>query len=428
MPEQRRRAGMVLPLLGILLVAINLRPAITSVGPVLPLLGDDLALDASALGLLGALPVAVFGIVAVVVAPLVQRFGVERTTAGALALLTVATVLRSWPGPSANLWIGTVLIGAAIAVGNVVVPVIVKTSFPRSTALVTAVYVAVLGIFAGLAAALAVPLAEGSRLSWRFSLGVWAILTFAGLCFWTARALRARSPGAGGVLPVGAAGTASAERPAHPAQKEQRAQKAQKAGGAGVWRRATAWQISVYMGVQSSVFYVALTWLPTVEQELGVDPVAAGWHMFILQVAGVVGNLAAPALMRIGGDQRVAAVLPGILYGTAAIGLLLAPGIVVPWVALTGLGTGVAFVVALTLIAGRASDIATAKHVSAMAQGVGYGVSALALFIAGLVQAWDPLAVLGVIAIASAGVVLTGAYAGRRSLLSATTGIHPGSN
>ncbi|MPV50556.1 MFS transporter [Pseudactinotalea sp. HY160] len=417
MPEQRRRAGMVLPLLGILLVAINLRPAITSVGPVLPLLGDDLALDASALGLLGALPVAVFGIVAVVVAPLVQRFGVERTTAGALALLTVATVLRSWPGPSANLWIGTVLIGAAIAVGNVVVPVIVKTSFPRSTALVTAVYVAVLGIFAGLAAALAVPLAEGSRLSWRFSLGVWAILTFAGLCFWTARALRARSPGAGGVLPVGAAGSASAERPAHPALTEQRAQEAQKAGGAGVWRRATAWQISVYMGVQSSVFYVALTWLPTVEQELGVDPVAAGWHMFILQVAGVVGNLAAPALMRIGGDQRVAAVLPGIAHLVGLAGIVFAPGLIVLWVAILGLGTGSAFVVALSLIAMRAHDLTTAGHLSSMAQAVGYVIAGLALFVAGPVQSWNSLAVLGVIALVAVGVLVSGALAGRHRML-----------
>src|SRR5699024_10474185 len=112
MAEPRQRANALLPLLGIVLVAINLRPAITAVGPVLPLLGADLELDAAALGLLGALPVAVFGIVSAVVQPVMARLGVERTTAAALALLTVATVLRSWPGPDANLWIGTVLIGA----------------------------------------------------------------------------------------------------------------------------------------------------------------------------------------------------------------------------------------------------------------------------------------------------------------------------
>lgn len=393
MRTQPRFAGMVLPLLGILLVAINLRPAITSVGPVLPLLGADLSLDATALGLLGALPVAVFGAVSAFVQPLVARFGVERTTAGALALLTVATVLRSWPGPSANLWIGTVLVGAAIAVGNVTVPVIVKTSFPQATALVTSVYVAVLGVFAGLAAALAVPLAAASELSWRLSLGVWAVLTLVGTLFWAVRGARAPGPpGGSSVLP-------------------------EQTGGVGVWRRAIAWQISVYMGVQSSVFYVSLTWLPTVEQELGVDPAAAGWHMFTLQVAGVVGNLMAPVLMRVGGDQRVAAVLPGVLYLVGLAGILLAPGGVIAWVAILGLGTGSAFVVALSLIAVRARDVTTAGHLSSMAQAVGYAIAAAFLFVAGPVQNWHPLAVLGVIAAGSLGVLVSGALAGRRRLL-----------
>src|SRR5699024_8728130 len=187
-------ARIAVPLLGILLVAINLRPVITAVGPVLPALGEDLSLGPSALGLLGALPIAMFGLVSAMVQNLIARFGVERTTAGALALLTVATVLRSWPGPHANLWIGTVLVGAAIAIGNVAVPVLVKQSFPRATALVTSIYVAVLGIFAGLAAALAVPLAAASTAGWRLSLGVWAVLTCLGLVCWVMHALRSSPP------------------------------------------------------------------------------------------------------------------------------------------------------------------------------------------------------------------------------------------
>ncbi len=392
MAEPRRRANALLPLLGIVLVAINLRPAITAVGPVLPLLGADLELDAAALGLLGALPVAVFGIVSAVVQPVMARLGVERTTAAALALLTVATVLRSWPGPDANLWIGTVLIGAAIAVGNVTVPVIVKTSFPRATALVTAGYVAVLGIFAGLAAALAVPIAAASDLSWRLALGCWAALTLAGLVFWGTRAARVPAPvGGRSVLPG--------------------------AGGGSLWRNATAWHISVYMGVQSSVFYVSLTWLPTVEQELGVDPVAAGWHMFVLQVAGVVGNLVAPALMRIGSDQRTAAVLPALMHLLGLAGILFAPGGVLIWVAILGLGTGSSFVVALSLVAVRARDVTTAGRLSSMAQAVGYAIAALLLFLAGPVQAHDSLAVLGVIAAGALGVLVFGSLAGRRRLL-----------
>src|SRR5699024_5716276 len=148
----------VLPLVGILLLAINLRPAITAVGPIITEVGEDLSLSSSELGLLGALPIATFGAISAFVQIFIQRFGVERVTVAALLVLTGATVLRSWPGPNANLWIGTILIGAAIAVGNVAVPVFVKRSFPRQVATITGVYVAVLGICAGLAAAFAVPI------------------------------------------------------------------------------------------------------------------------------------------------------------------------------------------------------------------------------------------------------------------------------
>src|SRR5699024_4342316 len=199
--------------------------------------------------------------------------GVERTTAGALALLTVATVLRSWPGPHANLWIGTVLVGAAIAIGNVAVPVLVKQSFPRATALVTSIYVAVLGIFAGLAAALAVPLAAASTAGWRLSLGVWAVLTCLGLVFWVMHALRSAPP-----RDRASMSTSERRSPHRPS-------------GLNVWRTPMAWQISAYMGLQSGVFYISLTWLPTVEQALGISATAAGWHMFLLQIAGIVGNL-----------------------------------------------------------------------------------------------------------------------------------------
>src|SRR5699024_11848232 len=118
MPNHHRSAGIVVPLLGILLIAINLRPVITAVGPVLPALGEELSLGPSALGLLGALPIAMFALVSVTVQSLVARFGVVRTTAGALALLTVATVLRSWPGAQANLWLGRALLGAGSAGGS----------------------------------------------------------------------------------------------------------------------------------------------------------------------------------------------------------------------------------------------------------------------------------------------------------------------
>ena len=374
-------------MLGIVVIAVNLRPAITAVGPVLPVLGEDLALGPVAMGLLGALPVAVFAIASSIVGHLVRRLGVERTAVLALSVLALATVLRSWPGPEANLWVGTVLIGAAVAVGNVTVPVIVKRDFPTATPVVTGLYVAVLGIFAGLAAAFAVPLAAASTLSWRLSLGGWAVLTVLAFAVWLPRS-----------------------RSAHAA----RTQRAPITAGSGaLWRNRDAWLLSCYMGVQSGAFYISLTWLPTVEQELGYSDVASGWHMFVLQVCAIGGNLAAPVLMRLGRDERLTATLPGVFMIAGSIGLVLAPGAALVWMCVIGLGTGLSFVVALTLIAVRAGDLHTAPRLSAMAQSVGYAIAATGLLVAGVLHTLGPAAVpvwIAAVGLATAGL---GPWVGR---------------
>ncbi len=380
-------------LAGIVVVATNLRPAIAAVGPVLPVLGADMGMGSVALGLLGALPVAVFAIASSMVHRLLHTLGVERTTAGALGLLMVATVLRSWPGPEANIWVGTVLVGAAIAVGNVTVPVLVRQDFPGAVARVTGIYVAVLGFFAGLSAAAAVPLANLSLLGWRLALGVWAVLTLLGLLLWWPRARRSGRPARTGST------TPSGRR---------------------LWRTGAAWQISAYMGLQSGSFYVALTWLPTVEQELGYAPAVAGWHLSLLQLVAMVGNLTAPVLLRRGRDERLTAAAAGLCVLGATVGFLLLPGAAVVWIVLLGLGMGVAFVVALTLIAVRAGDLRTAPQLSAMAQAVGYLIAAVALLVAGVLHgaAGGP-AVLGVIVVVSTGTALLGLLAGRRSTITA---------
>src|SRR5699024_2324696 len=254
---------------------------------------------------------------------------------------------------------------------------------------VTSIYVAVLGIFAGLAAALAVPVANMSASGWRLSLGVWAILTFCGLLFWLVRAARTDN---------------TADKRSAQSAPTQRA-----APRVNLWRNRLALQLAVYMGVQSAVFYMSLTWLPTVEQAFGVDPVATGVHMFVLQVVAVAGNLLAPVLMRIGRDQRVAAILPGVLMLIGLTGIFMWPALVVLWVGVLGFGTGVSFVVALSLIAMRASSIAMASRLSSLVQSIGYAIAALGLYAAGVVQGVSAPAVLAVIACMAAAIIIAGA-------------------
>lgn len=387
------RGSKALALLGILLLAINLRPAITAVGPLISDVGTDLGLSASELGLLGALPVATFGIVSAFVQVLVRRFGVERVTAAAMIILTAATVLRSWPGPNANLWVGTLLLGAAIAVGNVTAPIFVKRSFPDSTARITSIYVSVLGFSAGLAAALAVPIAGLSSLGWRLALGIWAALSAIAAVYWGLNAAKAHAITGGSSTPL-------------------------RHARVNLWRSPAAWWLSIYMGVQAGVFFIALTWLPTVEQHLGISAAASGWHMFVLQTAAVIGNLSAPRLMRIGGDERFAAILPGLVFAVSSAGFYFLPTLALLWVVVLGLGTGSAFVVSLSLIATRATSIAVAGQLSAMSQGAGYLITSLMLFVAGAAAGANVVYVLAVMGVAALGVMVVGTLTGRRALVS----------
>lgn len=400
-------------LLGIAVLAANLRPALTATGPVLPLIGVEVGLTGRTLGLLTALPVMVFAATSGGVHRLVERFGIERTTAGALTGLAVALLLRSWPGWEGNLWLGTVLLGAALAVLNVTVPVVVKRDFAGAASWVTGSYVAVLRIFAGLAAALAVPLAASSQLGWRLALGCWAVVALLALLVWLPRARRRRDSPGQGPAPV-ASVQPSEKRPAAPAPAAEPIPQPPSRSSAGLWRSAPAWRLAAYMGMQSVAFYTAFSWIPSVEQHLGVDPAHAGWHMFALQLAGILGSLLTPVLMRVGTDERLAATVPGLIISAGALGLWLAPAAVLVWVVLIGLGTGSAFVAILSLITIRAADLRSAPRLSSMAQAVGYTIAAVGLLTAGFVFEAHVLAVLPLIIAVGAVTAALGLGVGRR--------------
>ena len=183
---------------------------------------------------------------------------------------------------------------------------------------------------------------------------------------------------------------------------------------ATLWRSAPAWRLAAYMGMQSVAFYTAFSWIPSVEQHLGVDPAHAGWHMFVLQLAGILGSLLTPVLMRAGTDERWAATLPGLIISAGALGLWLAPAAVLVWVVLIGLGTGSAFVAILSLITIRAADLRTAPRLSSMAQAVGYTIAAVGLLTAGFVFEANVLAVLPLIVAVGAVTAVLGLGVGRR--------------
>lgn len=344
----RPRTGLLV--VGILLVATNLRAALTSVGPVLDDVRADLGLTATAAGVLTALPLLAFAGFSPVAPLVARRLGLERTIGLALAVLAAGIVLRSVPVTGA-IWAGTVAVGASIAFFNVLLPSLVKRDFPDRVAQLSGSYSATQSTVAAIASGVAVPIAGDSPAGWRIALGCWVGLTVIAAAVWLPQ-LRTHRPGTGG--------TSGDAGPAHRSP----------------WRSAIGWQVTLFMGLQSLVFYALLAWLPTIEQDHGVTATAAGWHLFAYLIAAVVANLAAPHLMRRLADQRLVALLCAGLILLGVGGLLLVPAAPVVWLVSAGFGAGLSLVLCLSLFSLRAVDHRQAAALSGMAQSIGYLLAA----------------------------------------------------
>lgn len=353
--KRQRPARPLLAVVGVLLVAACLRPAITAVGPVLDRIGADTGIGPGAEGLLAALPLLAFAGVSPLTHRLGRRLGMDRTVLAALGLLIIGILLRS-AGFAGLLWIGTLLIGVAIAVNNVLVPAVVKRDFGGRIAAVTGAYTAIMNTFAAIASGIAVPLA-GLGLpviaGWRTAIGVWAVPTVIGMLVWAAR-MRGT-----GDLQTEVPGTLDTTGPHH-----------------SIWRSPLAWQVTLAMGLQSTVFYTMVNWLPSIEADAGVAPATAGLHLFLYQAIGIGAALGASALMSRAADQRMIASMINIPILIALAGMLIIPQLLAVWAMLAGLTSGGSITVALALIGLRTRLAADTARLSGMAQGVGYLLAA----------------------------------------------------
>ena len=383
-------------LITILVVAANLRPTITAFGSVVGLVAADTGMGPGALGLLGAVPLLAFAVVSPIVHLLTRAMGAERAVLASTLVIVAATVVRSLPGPLANLWLGTLVMGAAIAVANVVLPELVKRDFPADVPLVTGLYSTVLGATAAVASGLALPIAEFG--GWRLGIGVWGLLSVVAALVWPLRR-RASAAHEPEVTPSGVPVGGGAAR--------------------SVWRSAVAWQVSLIMATQGLTYFLLVTWLPTIEVGLGVDPVTAGWNSFLYQIVGIAAGLGVTPFMRGRRDHRAVGVGISLLLIVAILGLLTAPELLVLWLVVAGLSGGSSLVFALALVGERAASAAEAGQLSGMAQSVGYLLAAAGPWGAGLLFAatgrWSyPL--LAVIAVAGVQLVLS-LLAGRDRLI-----------
>lgn len=384
----RGRAGGsgLLGVAAVLVVALNLRPAVTSVGPLLDEVRADLGTSAAWAGALTTVPVLCFAAAGLVAPVLARRIGTGATVAAALALIAVGLAARV-AGGAALMLVATVVAASGIAIAGVLLPAVVRTAFPARVGLVTGLYTATLQGGAALAFALSAPLAD--RLGgWRPALGGWAAPAALGLVVWWVGARRGRA------------------RPGPPTGSGERR---------SLLGSRVAWLVTVFFGLQAFVAFAVIAWLSQVLIDAGVDRTQTGLLMSLLTIVAVPVSLLVPALAarRDGQSRWIVGLGACGLAGTA--GFLAAPAAApLLWALLLGLGMSV-FSLALTVIALRGTTERDTAQLSGMAQGLGYLLAATGPLVFGLLHdlsgGWTaPLAVLLGVIVAQTAV---GAFAGR---------------
>ncbi|SHF90117.1 CynX/NimT family MFS transporter [Ornithinibacillus halophilus] len=337
---------------GIIFIAFNLRPAITSVGPLIGTIRDDIGLSNWSAGLLTSLPLIAFAFMSPIVARIGNRYTNERALLWGLIVLLVGISIRSI-SVLFFLFVGTLLVGVGIAICNVLLPGVIKEKFPAKVGLMTSIYSTAMGIFAAVASGVSVPLASGMDLGWQLALLVWSIPSVIGIGIWfyLSRKKQSESDVEGQYVP-----------------SENR-----------MWKSPLAWQVAAYMGLQSFLFYVTISWLPEILHNNGVTMETAGWMLSFTQFIGLPASFLVPVIAGRLQSQRSIVLVIGVFSITGYSGLLLGSSFVLMIVSTTliGLALSGSFALALAFLGMRARDSKQAAELSGMAQALGYVFAAI---------------------------------------------------
>lgn len=390
--QQPIRGGLFL-LIGILLISANLRAPLTSVGSLVPIIRDSLGVSNSVIGTITTVPLLAFAIVSPFAPKLAHRFGLERTIFVSMIILLIGTVLRYVTGVG-TLFIGTALIGIAISFGNVLIPGMVKMSFPLRVGAITGLYAVIMNVFGALASGVSVPLANIESFGWQGALAVWGIVTVIALFIW---APQLKNPTK---MPV--------------AEDDQKK--------TNMWASFTAWQVTLFMGLQSLMYYTVLTWLPDILQASGYSESTAGWLLSLQLFALIPMTFIIPIIAGKMDNQKLLGALTGIVFTLGILGLMSSNFyIILISVILLGIACGTGFSLSMMFFTLRTKNVTEASDLSGMAQSFGYLLAALGPVLIGLLQdlfhSWTmPLVLL---LICGTIILIVGFLAGRKVVIEA---------
>ncbi|MFD1064970.1 CynX/NimT family MFS transporter [Oceanobacillus locisalsi] len=348
-----KRYYIFLLLLAILLIAATLRSPITSVGPLIPLFRGELDASNAVIGLINTLPLLAFGLFSPFVPRISSKLGMEITLLIAMAFLSVGIFIRASGGIEILIF-GTLLIGMAIAVGNILMPGLIKSTFPYRMGLMTGVYSVSMNAFGALASGISVPIASISGFDWRHSMQIWSLISIAAVIVLLLRLPAARS----------------GDKKVFVNVKSQPSK--------AIYKSKIAWAVTFFMGLQSLIPYSLFTWLPDIFISKGFDESEAGWLIAIYQVGLIPTTFIAPILAGRMKSQRLLGCSSGLLFFFGLLGIAFTSSyLIIAFLILAGIGAGTTFSLAMMFFVLRTNSALESAQLSGMAQSVGYIVASL---------------------------------------------------
>ena len=354
-----KKRDSILVILGILFISFNLRAPITAVGSIVDMVQTEYALSNAAAGFITTLPLIAFACVSPFIAKISSKIGHAKTMMAGLLFILLGEVIRSYTGV-AGLFIGTAIIGIGIAIGNVIIPAIIKLYFSQKIGMVTSIYTSGMCIFAAVGAGISVPLAKGMNFGWKNALASWFILTLITILIWLPQVTK----------------------------KSVRVSNVQKSGSAtSIWKSKLAWWVTLYMGTQSLLFYSLVAWLPTIVTSKGMSDSFSGSMALMFQLMAIPATLLIPTLCDKFKDQRTLTTVICVIYALGMLCFLLSQTQIAVIIAVIcmAIGMGGSISLSIAFISLRSPTPARASELSGMSQSAGYLFAALGPIVTGFI-------------------------------------------
>jgi MFS transporter, CP family, cyanate transporter len=385
---------LIIVFLGIIFVSFNLRAPITSVGPVIDLIQAEYSLSNSMAGFITTVPLLAFAIFSPFVAKINHKFGHGLTMGGGLILIIIGELVRSYTGVF-GLFIGTIFLGLGIAIGNVLIPSVIKHKFKKNVGNIISIYITSMCISAALGAGVSIP--ASNVFGWNTSLAMWVVLAFMALFIWLPQLKKTEEYDNNDDLAIQEAMISKS-----------------------IWKSPLAWWVTLYMGTQSLLFYTLITWIPSIIIFKGFDSHFAGMMVLFFQLVGLPATLLVPIIANKIKHQKLIATIIALNYLLGMILFLFATSsmeIIVSMVFI-GIGMGGAISLAIGFITLRTPHSKKAAELSGMSQSAGYLLAAVGPILLGfmfdITKSWTSSIIVLIVAVVL--LTLFGLKAGRNEL------------